>query len=162
MTLAASAACAQESPDQPPTQEDAPEPQEGRLVLDILSPPPETRDPLAEQECEREQDAARIMGQIVVCRRINDGSAVSGYDEADRERRQAERTQGPRTPDVEGAGGSIIYRTEGSVFMVTTGKITAGTAPEPTLIIDIEALPEAAGGSDADRIARGLPPVEPE
>ena len=34
-----------------------------------------------------------------------------------------------------------------------------GKVPPPALIIDVEALPDAPAGSDADRIARGLPPL---
>ena len=34
-----------------------------------------------------------------------------------------------------------------------------GEAPEQPIIVDFEALPDAPLGSDADRIARGLPPL---
>ena len=37
--------------------------------------------------------------------------------------------------------------------------IGIGGVPPPALIIDVEALPDAPEGSDADRIARGLPPL---
>ncbi|MEE4201101.1 hypothetical protein [Erythrobacter sp.] len=47
--------------------------------------------------------------------------------------------------------------TEGSVFTVTvTAKF--GDPPPGPLIIDLEALPEAQPGSDADRAGRGLLP----
>ncbi|MEQ5788277.1 hypothetical protein J3454_10265 [Erythrobacter sp. NFXS35] len=37
-----------------------------------------------------------------------------------------------------------------------------GGAPPPAVFIDVEALPKAPAGSDADRIARGLPPLGKE
>jgi hypothetical protein len=40
--------------------------------------------------------------------------------------------------------------------------IGIGGVPPPALIIDVEALPQAPAGSDADRIARGLPPLGQE
>ncbi len=36
--------------------------------------------------------------------------------------------------------------------------IPFGSVPEPVLIIDLEAIPEAPPGSDADRVGRGLAP----
>jgi hypothetical protein len=38
------------------------------------------------------------------------------------------------------------------------GCVTGGWAPPPIYVIDVKALPEAAEGSDADKIAKGLIP----
>ena len=43
--------------------------------------------------------------------------------------------------------------------VVARGCFIGPCPPPKALIIDIEALPEAPPGSDADRIARGLPPL---
>jgi hypothetical protein len=126
-------------------------------VIDILAPV--TSAPIDErdyEECLAEQDAAQISGEIIVCRKLGDDAEFSGVDSEAATRRYAERTQGPGTPDVEGAGGSLLYRTEGSVFMVTV-KTKTGDPPPPALIIDVEALPDAPEGSDADRVGKSLP-----
>lgn len=51
----------------------------------------------------------------------------------------------PRAPDVFGIPNHGI-------------PIPFGNVPEPVLIIDLDAIPEAPPGSDADRVARGLAP----
>ena len=129
-----------------------------RVVIDLLAEPlaKPSFDAALARQCEEERDAAVISGEIVVCRKLGDDAEVSGVDSEAAKRRYAERTQGPSTPDVEGAGGSILYRTEGSVFMVTV-KTKTGDPPPPALIIDVEALPEAPEGADADRVGKGLP-----
>jgi len=126
-----------------------------RVIIDLTLPPPEARrDSLAEQECEEEADAARIAGEIVVCRSLSE--EIDGvWDREGFERDYAERTQSPRAPSVDGSG--VQLPTEGSVFTVTvTAKV--GDPPDPVLMIDLESLPEAPEGSDADRVARGLTP----
>ena len=135
------------------------EPDEGRLVIDILVPPePSEGQGLAYEACIAEQDAARIRGEIIVCRQIEDGAAVSGFDKEKWERDYAQRTQGAKTPNLDSLAGGPLYRADGSVFMVTvTTKI--GDPPPPALFIDVTALPKAAPGSDADRVARGLAPL---
>lgn len=171
---------AQDAADTPPAQDAAgevlapdpapeppvPVPDEGRLVIDILAPKQLTpEDIIAAQACEAEQDAARLRGEIIVCRRLNDGSAVSGFDKRDWERRYAEKTQGMKTPDVAGAGGTILTPGEGSLATITVtqkGCYLGPCAPEKALIIDVGALPAAPPGSDADRIARGLEPLGDE
>ena len=162
----AALALAQAAEPAPPAQETpaqetlAPEPDEGTLVIDILAKPePSPGERLAYEACEAEQDAARLRGEIIVCRQLEDGEEVSGFNKEKWERDYAQRTQGTKTPDVEGAGGSPLYRSLGSMVMVNV-KVKVGDPPPPALIIDVEALPEAPPGSDADRIARGLPPAE--
>ncbi len=135
------------------------QPDDGRLVIDILAPPPEQEmDPVSVQECEDEADAARITGEIVVCRSLGEESDGS-WDQEDFERRYAEGTQGPKQPNVDGSG--VKLPTEGSVATITV-TMRYGDPPPPPLIIDIEALPEAAPGSDADRVGRGFAPLEAE
>lgn len=122
--------------------EAAPRPQP--LDLSVTVPRDES-DQLLEQDCEREADAARIANEIVVCRQLGQASDGS-WNKAEWEKRYAERTKGGGTPDTFGIpnhGNSIGF----------------GSVPPPALLIDVEALPQAPAGSDADRIARGLPPL---
>ena len=111
------------------------------------------------EQCEREQEAAKISGEIVVCREIVDDS--DRYTTGDRERTQqryAEETMfanDPQAPDVAGSGIFKGPATVGSLCIPGLQKCP----PPPALIIDLSALPEAPPGSDADRIARGLPPL---
>jgi hypothetical protein len=141
-------ASAQDSSQQPP-------PEKERVIIDLTLPPRRTdSDPLADRQCAEEADAARIAGEIVVCRSL-DEDTDGVWDREAFERDYAARTQGPVAPNVDGSG--IKLPGEGSVFTVTvTAKV--GDPPPPTLMIDIEALPEAPPGSDADRIGRGEGP----
>ena len=115
-----------------------------RRVLDlIITKPRNESDQLLEEDCEEEADAGRIAGEIVVCRQL--GEATDGsWDKEDFERRLAQRTQGDKPVNTFG-------------IPELANSISIGSAPEPALIIDVEALPQAPEGSDADRIARGLP-----
>lgn len=135
--------------------EEAPPQQRRRQFSGInltVTVPKDESDLLLEQDCEEEADAARIANEIVVCRQLGEATDGSWNKEA-WERSYAERTQGEQPVDV--AGGGIF-----------SGKATIGgmclippCPPEAALMIDVEALPEAPEGSDADRIARGLPPL---
>ena len=93
----------------------------------------------------------------MVCRQL--GEDPENYYSSSREeaqRRYAEETafaNSPGTPDVAGGG---IFRGPATV----SGQCFLPPCPdEPALLIDVEALPEAPAGSDADRIARGIPPL---
>ena len=102
------------------------------------------------QECENSADAGTISGEIVVCRQIgNDGSNSLSSSRAEAQKRYAQETAfkgAPRTPEAFG--------------IPDNGKgIGFGGVPPPALMIDVAALPKAPAGSDADRIARGLPPL---
>ena len=102
------------------------------------------------RQCEDEEEASAISGEIVVCRRIGESGAnyYSGSASDARKRYAAETAfkGSPATPDVSG--------------LADNGKgISLGGVPPPALIIDVGALPDAPAGSDADRIARGLPPL---
>lgn len=134
----------------------SPQPEGGTLVIDILAEPPE--DPLDIERCEREAEEAKIAGEIVVCRtRRQDGPAPFDYESW--ERRYAEATQGAHTPDVDTSG--IRLPTEGSLIAITVTVPFGGPGKAP-LMIDVESLPEAPPGSDADRVGRGLPPLGQE
>jgi hypothetical protein len=134
----------------------AQEADESNYAIDLLVKAPSSEeDEVAVELCEAEADAARIAGEIVVCRTL-DKITRELWNQKAWERDYARRTQGPKTPKVDGSG--LILPTEGSLFMVTfTAKF--GEASEQPVTVDFEALPDAPPGSDADRIARGLPPL---
>ena len=122
--------------------------------------PPETIDILIEpqadpvenyEDCEEDQDAATVTGEIIVCRqRSEDENRL--YDKEGAERRHAQRTQGPQPVDVAGEG---IFRGPPTV----SGMCFIPPCPkDPVYMVDFDALPETPAGSDADRIARGLAP----
>ena len=139
---------------QPPVSEEPPEPEGGVLNLDIKAARQQAqRRRTTAEQCREEADVSRIAGEIVVCRKLGETSAM-GFNKSDWERRYAERTQGPKPVHVDGSG---LRAPDGSPMQPLVGTGFGG-GKEPPLIIDIEALPEAPPGSDADRIARGLPP----
>ena len=102
------------------------------------------------QQCEDRADAGAISGEIVVCRQVgDDGSNALSGSRKDAQKRYAGETafkNAPRAPEAFG--------------IPDNGKgIGFGGVPPPALMIDVAALPKAPAGSDADRIARGLPPL---
>ena len=152
--LAQESGSAKEGPDV--AESDAPQPEGG--VLDLTLHDNGEMDSFDLEHCEEEQDAASISRTIIVCRKRND-AAVSGFDKQKWEREYAKRTQGAKPVDVAGEGITGKHAPGG-------GKIVRGCLPglqkcppPPALIIDVTALPQAPAGSDADRIARGLPPL---
>jgi hypothetical protein len=131
--------------DAPMTRDVPPQP---RINLMVTVPRGEANQAEA-KECVDRADAGTISGEIVVCREVTvDNSALTGDREAS-QRRYAQETAfkgAPRPPDLFG--------------IPDNGKgIGFGAVPPPALFIDVEALPKAPAGSDADRIARGLPPL---
>ncbi len=142
MTSGATADDADEAENASPTR---PARRPGPLINLAVTVPVEESDQLLEEDCEEEADAARIANEIIVCRQLGEASDGS-WDKGAWERDYARRTQGGRTPDTFGIanhGNAIGF----------------GSVPPPALIIDVEALPDAPAGTDADRIARGLPPL---
>ena len=124
-----------------------------RRVLDLMITVPRNEsDRLLEEDCEEEADAARIANEIVVCRQVGEGTDGS-WNKEEFEESYAQRTQGEQPVDVAGGG---IFRGPATVSGLC---VIPPCPPEAALIIDVEALPEAPEGSDADRIARGLPPL---
>lgn len=92
--------------------------------------------------------------EIVVCAREQEQSQfrVKSSSELDPTSEEAIEDGLPRAPDVGGPG---IFKGPATV----SGLCFIPPCPkEAALIIDVTALPQAPPGSDADRIARGLPP----
>lgn len=101
------------------------------------------------RECRDDEEAAAINGEIVVCRvRDRDGGALTG-NRAETQKRYAQETAfkgAPPPPDLFG--------------IPDNGKgIGFGKPPPVAITVDFAALPKAPAGSDADRIAQGLPPL---
>jgi hypothetical protein len=128
--------------------------------IDILVPPPQPGEPTAAmiKECDDRREAGVVAGEIVVCRELSEPGAY--YFSGNREawlRGFGERTQGANTipaPDVAGPG---IFRGEASIG----GLCFIPPCPKgPALIIDVTAIPPPPAGSDAERVAKGLTPVE--
>lgn len=104
--------------------------------------------------CETEADAASISGEIIVCRELEQDNSFffSGSRDAARKRIAEETAYSadPRAPIfIPGC------KDQGNPPGCISG---IGSVPPPALIIDVEALPEAPPGSDADRVGRGLAP----
>lgn len=147
---------AQSADDEPLGASAAPE----NGVIDLLSEPRDGRvDQRLVEECEHQSDAASVSGEIIVCREVTvDESHFYSGDREAAQRRYAEETQyadAPQTPDVAGPG---IFRGPATVGKLCIPGLQK-CPPPPALIVDVTALPEAPPGSDADRIARGLPPI---
>lgn len=127
--------------------------------IDILVKPPEVS-PADARDCQAQMDAALISGQIVVCREKSGPSPYTYSSKKDALDRYAAATafrDAPATPDPCGPNCGIF-----------TGKPTMSGVcgiglnpcpPPPAHFIDVSALPKAPPGSDADRIAHGLPPL---
>ncbi len=114
-------------------------------------------DEFIEQQCQRDVDEGIIAGEIVVCRERSEPSD-GFWSKEDFERRYAQVSQGIKPADVDGTG-----LPNGMVPLVTIRGCFIGPCPgEPALIVDVARLPVAPPGSDADRIARGLPPLGDE
>ena len=105
------------------------------------------------EDCSRDRDAATISGEIIVCRRIGDRSEYRLRAPDAAQKRFAEETMdqaNPKPPD-------FIRDCHEQGW--PPGCVRVGSVPPPAHMIDFDALPDAPPGSDADRIARGLPPL---
>lgn len=139
-------------PSPPPAATPSPAPAAGvppRINLMVTVPRGDV-DQAQVRECRDNEDAGTISGEIVVCREIGDTgeNSYSGDREA-AQKRYAEETalkDAPRAPEAFG--------------IPDNGKgIGFGGVPPPAYMVDFEVLPQAPAGSDADRMARGLPPL---
>jgi len=131
-------------------------PDEGRLITDLSElNEARYRDPVLEQRCEEEADAARIANEIIVCRDLGE-SSDGVWNKADWERRLAERTQGPKPIDVDGTGLRAPNGSRMAPLVTIRGCFAPPCPPEVALLIDVS---EAPPGSAAFRIAEGLPPL---
>lgn len=110
------------------------------------------------KECEDQRERGVVSGEIVVCRELpaDTSQLYSGSREAWL-KDYAERTQNAGTlppPDVAGPG---IFRGPATI----SGLCFIPPCPkDPALIVDVEAIPPPPSGSDAERVAQGLAPVE--
>lgn len=159
-------------PPRPPASVEAPAPEripidlgpdaptgEPPQQIDILVPPPATEaaNEAVLKECEDQREAGVVTGEIVVCRELEvpTDQLYSGNREAWL-RDYAARTPGPSTPDVDGSG-----LPRGMTPMITIKGCFIPPCPkDPALMIDVEAIPPPPEGSDAERVAQGLQPVE--
>jgi len=119
---------------------------------EAYGPPPPMED------CSAEQEAATLSGEIIVCRRKRDQSEFRTLPSGKSQSRYARETMNkgnPQTPDVAGDG---IFKGEPTIGSMCIPGLQK-CPPPPALIIDVTALPKAPPGSDADRVARGLPPL---
>ncbi len=108
------------------------------------------------KQCVDDADAGTLSGEIVVCgQTTNDTSALSG-SRKETQKRYAQETMlkgAARAPDF-----IKDCKEQGNPF----GCVGIGKVPATAYIVDFAALPTAPAGSDADRIARGLPPIGQE
>ena len=123
-----------------------------RINLLVTVPRAEVNEAQA-QQCRNEADAGTISGEIVVCAESGkDGTNAPTGSRKETQKRYAQETAfkgAPRTPEAFGIPNH-------------GNSIGLGKAPVAALFIDVEALPKAPAGSDADRIARGLAPTGKE
>lgn len=138
-----------------------PWPSDPPQIINILSPPqPEAATAAVIKDCEDQQEAGIVAGEIVVCRTLEiDTSQLYSGSRAAWLKDYAERTQGAGTiapPDVAGPG---IFRGPATI----SGLCFIPPCPdEAPLIIDVAAIPTPPAGSDAERVAQGLAPLETE
>lgn len=130
---------------------------DGSTSIDILATIDDMYGPQPPMEdCSAEEEAAILSGEIIVCRRQQDQRQFRGVTSDEAHKRYARETMNkgnPQTPDVAGEG---IFKGPATI----SGMCLIPPCPkEPALMIDVTALPKAPPGSDADRIARGLPPL---
>ncbi|WP_017664900.1 hypothetical protein [Porphyrobacter sp. AAP82] len=139
---------------------DAPTTAEPPQQIDILVPPQqsEAADAVELKECAEDTERAVVSGEIVVCRQLpaDTSQLYSGSREAWL-KAYAERTMNAGTlppPDVAGPG---IFRGPATISGLCFIPPCPKDAP---LIIDVTAIPPPPEGSDAERVAKGLAPVE--
>jgi hypothetical protein len=146
--LAAQPLAAQDDKPATPPPSANPSSPPGRINIMVTRPRGDVNQAQA-QECVDRADAGKISGEIVVCRQTGEDpdNAFSSPEEA--RKRYAEATANKNAPPPP------------NVFGIADGnfKVGFGGVPPPALMIDVAALPQAPAGSDADRIARGLPPL---
>lgn len=108
-------------------------------------------------ECSaQEQDAAAISGEIVVCgRRQGAEHRLHGAEESrERYARETMFKGDPQAPDVAGPG---IFRGPATVSGLC---LIPPCPPPPAYMVDFSQIPETPPGSDADRVGRGLAPLD--
>ena len=146
-----------ERQDSAPDQKDTVTQPEGG-VLDLTLRDNSNMDAFDLERCDEEIDAATVSRTIIVCRKRTD-AAVSGFDKEKWEKDYAKRTLGQQPVEVAGEGITGKHAAGGGGTIRGCLPGLQKCPPPPALIIDVTALPQAPAGSDADRIARGLPPI---
>lgn len=146
---------AETSAEQAPVSEPVTVPQRPNPIDILITVPRGEVNPVETQACEDQADAGTISGEIIVCRQLGESGEnyYSGSREAAR-KRYAEETafrDDPKMPSFQPS-----CKQQGNPPGCVGG---LGRVPPPAVFIDVEALPQAPEGSDADRIARGLPPL---
>ena len=121
------------------------------LTIDILAARKQAEEEI-DVECEDDQDAAILIGEIVVCRKRS-GEENRLYDKETAERKHAERTMHHNDPQAPEAFGIPNHG-----FVAARGCFLPPCPPPPAYMIDFDELPDTPAGSDADRMARGLAP----
>ena len=121
--------------------------------IDLLAQARENAESLAEGDRVLEQcapeDVDVIAGTITVCRRLRDDTGEV-WDQEAWQKDYARRTMG--------AGPVNTFGIPDHGVVVARGCFIPPCPPPLAILIDVEALPEAPAESDADRVARGLPP----
>ncbi len=132
-------------------------PQRPNPINILITVPRGDINPVETKACEDEADAGTISGEIIVCRQLGEkGDNYASGSRAAAQKRYAEETafKGENTSlDVSGGG---IFKGPATI---SGACLIPPCPPEAAILIDVEALPQAPAGSDADRIARGLPPL---
>lgn len=146
-----------ERQDSTPDQKDTVTQPEGG-VLDLTLRDNSNMDAFDLERCDEEIDAATVSRTIIVCRKRTD-AAVSGFDKEKWEKDYAKRTQGQQPVEVAGEGITGKHAAGGGGTIRGCLPGLQKCPPPSALIVDVTALPQAPAGSDADRIARGLPPI---
>lgn len=139
---------------------DAPTTAEPPQQIDILAPPQVSAaaDAVELKQCAEDTERGVVSGEIVVCRELpaDTSQLYSGSREAWL-KDYAQRTMNAGTippPDVAGEG---IFRGPA----IISGLCFIPPCPkDAALIVDVEAIPPPPEGSDAERVAQGLAPVE--
>lgn len=153
MPLAAQSDSGVTPPPAPTPAPPASEPPPGQRINVLVTVPRGEVNQAQAQECENRADASTISGEIVVCRQVGEDTSALTGDRAATQKRYAQETMlkgAPRAPDF-----IADCNDQGNPF----GCVSFGKTPPPAYIVDFKALPTAPPGSDADRIARGLPPL---
>ena len=86
-------------------------------------------------------------GEIVVCARRERSQHVPSTAESDPSSLEARRERNNGVP--------LAPQLDRGSCKGQAGCITGGWAPPPLYIIDLQAIPEAPEGSDADKVAKG-------
>lgn len=127
--------------------------------IDFTAPPlaPEPAGAAAFKECDDLGEGSVVAGEIVVCRELEgDPAQLYSGSRAEWLRLYGKRTQAAGTiapPDVDRTGLPGGITITGFCFLPPCPK-------DPALIIDVTAIAPPPAGSDAERVAQGLAPIE--